>query len=172
MVADHHRHHSLELEQVEARVVKVAEGTAHVMCFRFSLFLFHQQVMELEAILAVVQADLALQEVQEVPEVHKVEKEHQDHQKKVNFGGDGELVSYPSSFSGVISWGSRLESSFQNTTIVQRATGQTLTSIGQERVFQRSTQAVDSPLAAEMSEFPSRVPWGKIQHWKYMFGKK
>ena len=30
-------------------------------------------------------------------------------------------------------------------------TGQTLTPIGLERVFQRSTQAVDSPLAAKMS---------------------
>ena len=69
--------------------MKVAEGTAHVMCFRFSLFLFHQQVMELEAILAAVQADLALQEVQEVPEVHTVEKEHHYHQKKANFDGDG-----------------------------------------------------------------------------------
>ena len=61
-VADHHRHHSLDLEQVEARVVKIAEVAAHAMYFRFPLFLYHQQVMELEAILVGVQADLAVQE--------------------------------------------------------------------------------------------------------------
>ena len=38
--------------------------------------------------------------------------------KEGKFGGDGELVSFPPSFSGVISWSSRPESSFQNTTTV------------------------------------------------------
>ena len=38
------------------------------------------------------------------------------------------------------------------------ATGQTLTPIGLERVFQRSTQVVDSPLAAKMSKSPPRRP--------------
>ena len=38
------------------------------------------------------------------------------------------------------------------------ATRQTLTPFGLERVFQRSTQAVDSPLAAKMSKLPPRVP--------------
>ena len=33
------------------------------------------------------------------------EKEHQDHQKKVNLGGDGELVSSSPSFSGETSEG-------------------------------------------------------------------
>ena len=78
-------------------MVKVAEVTAHAVYFRFSPFFYHQQVMELEAILAVVQ------EVPEVLEVHKVQKEHQGHQRRqIKFGGDGELVSSPSSFSGLI----------------------------------------------------------------------
>ena len=73
--------------------------------------------------------------------------------------------------------------SFQNTTIVHTRgsnavlkklnwdTGQTLTPIGLERVFKRSTQAVHSPLAAKMPKLPFRVPWGLIQHWKCTFGK-
>ena len=51
-------------------------------------------------------------------------------------------------------------------------TGQTRTPIGLELVFQRTTQAVDSPLAAKMSKLPPRVPWRIIQHWKCIFGKK
>ena len=62
--------------------MKVAEVTAHANNFRFPLFLHHKQVMELEGILAVVQANMAVQEVQEVPEVHKVQKEHQDHRRR------------------------------------------------------------------------------------------
>ena len=34
VVADHHRHHSWESEFVEARVVKVAEVTAHAVYFQ------------------------------------------------------------------------------------------------------------------------------------------
>ena len=63
-------------------MVKVAEVTAHAMYFQFPLILYHQQVMELEAILAVLQANLAVLEVHEVPEVHKVQKEHQDHRRR------------------------------------------------------------------------------------------
>ena len=48
----------------------------------------------------------------------------------------------------------------------------TLTPIGLERVFQRRTQAVDSPLAAKMSKLPPRVLWRIIQHSKCIFGKK
>ena len=44
------------------------------MYFRFPLFLYHQQVIELEAILVVGQANLAAHEVQDVPEVHKVQR--------------------------------------------------------------------------------------------------
>ena len=39
------------------------------------------------------------------------------------------------------------------------AAGQSLTPIGLERVFQRSTQAADSLQAAKMSKLPPRVPW-------------
>ena len=38
------------------------------------------------------------------------------------------------------------------------ASGQTLTPFGLERVFQRSSQAVGSPLAAKMSNLPPRCP--------------
>ena len=74
--------------------------------------------------------------------------------------------------------------SFQNTTIVHSrgsnavlkklnwATGQTLTQIGLELVFQRSTQAVDSSLAAKMSKFPPSVLRSNIPKWKDIFGKK
>ena len=85
---------------------------------------------------------LAVQDVLEVPEVHQAQSS-----KKVQFGGDGQLVSSSPSFSGVISWGLRPESSFQNTTSVHTlgstavlkklnwATLQTLTPFGLERGF-------------------------------------
>ena len=77
VVPDHHRHHSSGMEQVEAPVVEIADAIAHAMYFRLSLFfLYHQTVKVLEAILAKVQADVAVQEVQDVPEVHKVQEEH------------------------------------------------------------------------------------------------
>ena len=41
-----------------------------------------------------------------------------------------------------------------------------------ERVFQRSTQVVDSPLAAKMSKLPPGVPWRIIQLSNCIFGKK
>ena len=63
--------------------MKVADAIAHAMYFRFPLFLYHQQVMEMEAVLMVGKANLAAHEVQEVPEVHKVQKEHQDHQRRL-----------------------------------------------------------------------------------------
>ena len=55
------------------------------MCFLFPLVLYHQQVMELEAILVVGQANLEAHEVQEVPEVHEVQKEHQDYRRRKSF---------------------------------------------------------------------------------------
>ena len=60
--------------------MQIAGAIAHAMYFRFSPFLSHQQVVELEAILAVVQ------EVQEVPGVQEVvdlvgQRERQDHQR-------------------------------------------------------------------------------------------
>ena len=67
--------------------MKVADGIAHAMYFLFQLSLYHQQVMELDAILAANQADLAVleaDEVQEVPEVVDLvdQRELQDHQRK------------------------------------------------------------------------------------------
>ena len=102
--------------------MEIADVIAHAMHFRLLLFLPQQQVEELEAILVDVHEDLAVQEVQEaldvlevVQEVHMAtdQEEHQGHRprgtsessKKVNLGGDGELVSSPPSLSVVISWG-------------------------------------------------------------------
>ena len=106
----------------------IADAIGHAIDPPLLLFLSYQQVEELEVILVGIQdsladfADLVVQDkVHEVDQkVHEAldEKEHQDHQKKVNFGGDGELVSSPPSFSGVISGSRRPESSFQNTTIL------------------------------------------------------
>ena len=39
-------------------------------------------------------------------------------------------------------------------------------------VFQRCTQAVDSPLAAKVSKLPPSLPSRIIQHWKCIFGKR
>ena len=64
------------MEQVEAPVVEIADAIAHAKYFRLSLFLCHQTVKVLEAILAKFKADVAVQEVQEVREVHKVHEEH------------------------------------------------------------------------------------------------
>ena len=52
------------------------------------------------------------------------------------------------------------------------ATGQNLTPIGLERVFQRSTQAEHSLLAVKMSKLPPMVPSRITQHWKCKFGKR
>ena len=67
--------------------MKVLDGIAHAMYFLFQHSLYVQQVMELEAILAVYLADLAVleaDEMQEVPEdVDLVDqRELQDHQRK------------------------------------------------------------------------------------------
>ena len=58
---------------------------------------------ELGAILVVVLADPAVQEVPEV--VQEVQGGTPGSSKKVNFVCDGGLVSSPPSFQGVISWG-------------------------------------------------------------------
>ena len=72
-MADHHhfRHHSSVLESVEAQTVKVADGgvIARAMYFLSPLFLHHMYVMELVAILAAYQVDLAVLETDEVQEV-------------------------------------------------------------------------------------------------------
>ena len=51
-------------------MVKVADAIAHAMYLWFPLFLHHQQVMELEAILVAGQENLETHEFQDVPEVH------------------------------------------------------------------------------------------------------
>ena len=50
VVTDHHRHHSLELVSVEALVMEIAVVIAHAMHFPLLLFLSHQQVEKLGAI--------------------------------------------------------------------------------------------------------------------------
>ena len=69
--------------------MKVADAgvIAHATRFLFQLFLYHLLVMELDAILAVYQADLAVLEADEILEVPEVvvlvdQRELQDHQRK------------------------------------------------------------------------------------------
>ena len=88
-----------------APVIEIVVVIARAIHVQLLLFLSHQQVEELGAILVVVHMNLAVQEVQEAPEVCQEDQEEQQSgsSKKVNLGGDGELVSAPPSFSGVIS---------------------------------------------------------------------
>ena len=64
--------------------MKVADAIAHAMYFLCPFFLYHQQVMELEAILVVGTENLEAHEVQEVQEVVDSvdQKERQDHQRR------------------------------------------------------------------------------------------
>ena len=64
--------------------MKVADAIAHEIWFLFPLSLYHQQVMELEAILVASQANLAAHEVQDVPEVVDLvdQRELEDHRRK------------------------------------------------------------------------------------------
>ena len=64
--------------------MKVADAIAHAMYFFFQHYLYHLLVMELEAMLVVIQADLAVLEADEVQEVPEVvdRRELQDHQRK------------------------------------------------------------------------------------------
>ena len=66
--------------------MKVADAgvIAHARHFLFQLFLYHQQVMVLEALLVVGQADLAVLEADEVQETPEVvdHSELQDHRRK------------------------------------------------------------------------------------------
>ena len=64
--------------------MKVADAIAHAIWFLFPLFLFHQQEVELEAILVVHQENLEAREVQELPEVVEFvdQRELQDHRRK------------------------------------------------------------------------------------------
>ena len=87
VVTDHHHRHSLELVSVDALVIEIVVVIAHSMHFQLLLFLSHQQVEEMGAILVVVKGGTS------------------GSSKEVNLGGDGELVSSLPSFSGVISGG-------------------------------------------------------------------
>ena len=74
---------SLELVSVEAPVIEIVVVIAHVIHFQLLLFLSHQHVEELGAIMVVVQVNLAVQGVQEAREVcQEDQEEHQDHQRK------------------------------------------------------------------------------------------
>ena len=74
VVVDHHHHPSWELELVEAPETVIADVTAHTMDPRL-LLSRHQLVVELEAILVEIQADLAVQERL------RARRERQDHQE-------------------------------------------------------------------------------------------
>ena len=58
-------------------MIEIVVVIAHAVHFRFLLFISHQLVEELGAILVVVQANLAVQEAQEA--CQKDQEEHQDH---------------------------------------------------------------------------------------------
>ena len=64
--------------------MEIADAIAQAVYFRFSLFLCHQTVKELEAILAVVEEVPEVPELQEVPGVHEatVQEEHQGHRRR------------------------------------------------------------------------------------------
>ena len=98
MVTDHHHRHSLELVLVEALAIENVVVIAHAIHVQLLLFSSRPQVGKLGAILVVVQANLAVQEVQDVQEAPEVRQEH-------HLGGDGELVSSLPSFSGAIELG-------------------------------------------------------------------
>ena len=70
-------------------MVKIAEVTAHAMYFWFPLFLYHQQVMELEAILAVVKGDSVGQGGPGGAGGPHGPRRTSGSSKKINFGGDG-----------------------------------------------------------------------------------
>ena len=57
VVAGHHHRHSLELVSVDALVIEIVVVIAHSVHFRLVLFLSHQQVEEMGAILVVVQGE-------------------------------------------------------------------------------------------------------------------
>ena len=68
VVTDHHHRHPLALVSVEAPV-EIVVVIFQAIHFQLLLFLTHQQVEELGAILVVVQVNLAVQEAREAREV-------------------------------------------------------------------------------------------------------
>ena len=61
-------------------MIEIVVVIAHAIHFQLLLFLSHQQVEELGAILVVVQVNLAVKETTEV--YQEDQEEHQDHQRK------------------------------------------------------------------------------------------
>ena len=82
--------------------MEIAYVIAHAMHFRLLPSLSLPAGGGPGAILVVVKTDLAVQGVQGVQKVRT--KRTSGSSKKVNLGGDGEVVSSPALFSGVISW--------------------------------------------------------------------
>ena len=95
-------------------------------------------MQELEAILLEILADLVVLAVQESPRgcsegPRGFRRQETEASKKVNFGGDGELVDVPNSFQIKTSVNAR-----GSNVVLKKlnwATGQTLTAIGLERGF-------------------------------------
>ena len=149
--------------------MKVADAIAHAMFFQTPLFLYHQHVTELEAILVVGQENLEAPELQESTRFKRNVRIIKECTVRRRW-----IIGFCFLYSGIISCGFILEFSLQNTTIVHSrganavlkklncATRQTFTPIGLEEVFQKNTEAVDS----------LRVPWRIIQHWNCFFVKK
>ena len=131
----------MECEKVEDLKMVIADAIAHATDPPL-LFFLHQQVEELVAILVeIIQGYLA-------DPRGLGRKGTSGSSKRVKFGGDGELVSSPPSFSSEKKWelSSRIILPQYNhrprgsNAVLKKSnwcTGQTLTPIGLERVFSR-----------------------------------
>ena len=149
---------------------------AHAVYFRFPLLLFHQQEAELKAILVVGQENLAAGEVQDVCRWSTRAQRNIRIIKEVWRRGMIRVISAFVLRSNQLKLTSRKflpeHNHYPFTNKLIWATRQTLTPLGLERVSQRSTQEVESPLAAKMSKLTPRVPWTVIQRWKCIFVQK
>ena len=130
----------------------------------------HQQVVELGAILVVVHANLAVQEVRNIRIIKEVKSWWRWKVGLISsfvFGCNQSKLT--SRVFPLRTWPLSTHAGQMRCWQI-RIWLQDKTSL--ERVFQRSTQAGDSPLAAQMSESWPRVPWSNIQHWKCTLGNK
>ena len=93
VVTDHHHRHSLELVSVEAPVIEIVVVIAHAMHFQLLLVLSHQQVEELGAILWCPGESGGSGGPGGARGVSGGSRGTSGSSKKVNLGGDGELVS-------------------------------------------------------------------------------
>ena len=102
-MTDHHRH-PLELVLAEAPAIEIVVVIAHAMHFQLLLFLSHQQVEELEGNPVGSPGEPGgPRGAGSAREVSGGSRGTAGSSRKVNLGGDGELVSSPPSFSDVIS---------------------------------------------------------------------